>query len=116
MKEQYLYFWWVGIIRFINHHFKHEFVDSGLYVVQGENNFINPLLQVGSGSGFNEKVMDPDQTGQKSTDLTGSGSHPCKRHELFFKPYFNLGATNSGCTLSIEQNTQKGYAKTPPPT
>ena len=36
-----------------------EFVDSGLYFVQDENNFINPLLQVGSrsvekitGSGF----------------------------------------------------------------
>ena len=28
-----------------------EFVDSGLFFVQGENNFINPLLQVGSGSG-----------------------------------------------------------------
>ena len=27
-----------------------EFVDSGLYFVQDENNFINPLLQVGSGS------------------------------------------------------------------
>ena len=25
-----------------------EFVDSGLYFVQDENNFINPLLQVGS--------------------------------------------------------------------
>ena len=27
-----------------------EFVDSGLYFVQDENNFINPMLQVGSGS------------------------------------------------------------------
>ena len=27
-----------------------EFVDSGLYIVQDENNFINPLLQLGSGS------------------------------------------------------------------
>ena len=27
-----------------------EFIDSGLYFVQDENNFINPLLQVGSGS------------------------------------------------------------------
>ena len=27
-----------------------EFVASGLYFVQDENNFINPLLQVGSGS------------------------------------------------------------------
>ena len=29
-----------------------EFVDSGLYFVQDENNFINPLLQAGSGSGW----------------------------------------------------------------
>ena len=28
-----------------------EFVDSGLYFVQGEKFFINPLLQVVSGSG-----------------------------------------------------------------
>jgi len=41
-----------------------EFVDSGLYFVQDENNFINPLLQVGSGSV--EKVPDPK--GQKSPD------------------------------------------------
>ena len=27
-----------------------EFVDSGLYFAQDKNNFINPLLQVGSGS------------------------------------------------------------------
>ena len=32
-----------------------EFVDSGLYFVQEKNNFINPLLQVGSGSGSVEK-------------------------------------------------------------
>ena len=51
-----------------------EFVDSGLYFVQDENNFINPLLQVGSGSGSAEKVPDPDPAGQKSTDPTGSGS------------------------------------------
>ena len=28
-----------------------KFVYSGLYFVQDENNFINPLLQVGAGSG-----------------------------------------------------------------
>ena len=28
-----------------------DFVDSGLYFLQDENNFINSLLQVGSGSG-----------------------------------------------------------------
>ena len=36
-----------------NHQFKLEFVDSGLYF--DENNFINPMLQVGSGFGSNEK-------------------------------------------------------------
>ena len=49
-----------------------DFVDSGLYFVPNENDVINPLLQVGSGSGSNEKVSDP--AGQKSMDPTGSGS------------------------------------------
>ena len=44
-----------------------EFIDSNLYFVQGKNNFINPLLQVGSGSV--DKVPDLDPAGQKSTDL-----------------------------------------------
>ena len=53
----------------------HVFVDSGLYFVQGENNFINPLLQVCSGSGPQKKqVPDSDPAGQKSTHPTGSGS------------------------------------------
>ena len=53
-KKIYLYFRQVGIkFDLINHYFKLEFVDSGLYFVQDENDFINPLLQVGSGS--NEK-------------------------------------------------------------
>ena len=47
-----------------------EFVDSDLYFVQDKNNFINPLLQVGSGSGSVEKLPDPDsdRAGQKSPD------------------------------------------------
>ena len=32
-----------------------EFVDSGLYFARDKNNFINPLLQVGSGSWSVEK-------------------------------------------------------------
>ena len=40
-----------------------EFVDSDLYFVQDENNFINPLLQVGSGSG------GPKITGSGSSSL-----------------------------------------------
>ena len=32
-----------------------EFVDSGLYFVEDENNYINLLLQVGSGSGSDKK-------------------------------------------------------------
>jgi len=44
-----------------------EFVDSGLYFVQDENNFINPLLQVGSGSGSVEK-----STGSGGPKINGS--------------------------------------------
>ena len=69
-KNKNLYIRKLGIIFFfIYHHFKLEFVDSGLYFVQDENKFIYPLLQIGSG--FGEKVLDP--AGQKSTDPTGSG-------------------------------------------
>jgi len=46
-----------------------EFVDSELYFVQDKNNFINPLLQVGSGSV--EKVTRSGSGGPK---ITGSGS------------------------------------------
>ena len=46
-----------------------EFVDSDLYFVQDKNNFIIPLLQVGSGSGFVEK-----STGSGGPQITGSGS------------------------------------------
>ena len=44
-----------------------EFVDSDLYFVQNKNNFINPLLQVGSGSGSVEKI-----TGSGGAKITGS--------------------------------------------
>ena len=56
-----------------------EFVDSGLYFVQDENNFINPLLQVGYGSGSGSYLLKkvPDPAGKKSTDPTGSPDpHP----------------------------------------
>ena len=42
-----------------------EFVGSGLYVVQDENNFINPLLQEGSGS-------DEKSTGSGGPKINGS--------------------------------------------
>ena len=42
-----------------------EFVDSGLCFVQDENNFINPLLQVGSGSGSVEKSTGSGSGGPK---------------------------------------------------
>ena len=48
-----------------------EFVDSGLCFVQDKNNFINPLLQEGSGSV--EKITG-SSAGKKSADPTGSGS------------------------------------------
>ena len=48
----YLYFRKVGIkFDIIINHFMLEVDDSDLYFVQDKNNFINPLLQVGSGSG-----------------------------------------------------------------
>ena len=46
-----------------------EFVDSELYFVQDKNNFINPLLQVGSGSGSVEKITGSGSGGPK---ITGS--------------------------------------------
>ena len=44
-----------------------EFVNSGLYFVEDENNFINPLLQLGSGSGYDEK-----STGSGGPKINGS--------------------------------------------
>ena len=46
-----------------------EFVDSDLYFVQDKNNFINPLLQVGSGS-----VEKSIGSGSGGPNITGSGS------------------------------------------
>ena len=46
-----------------------EFVDSGLYFVQDENNFINPLLQAGSGS-----VEKSTGSGSGGPKITGSSS------------------------------------------
>ena len=48
-----------------------EFVNSGLCFVQDENNFINPLLQVGSGSV--EKSTEYGSGGQKINE-SGSSS------------------------------------------
>ena len=42
-----------------------EFVDSDLYFVQDINNFINPLLQVVSGSGSGEKSSGSGSVGPK---------------------------------------------------
>ena len=68
----------VGIkFDFINHHFKLDFVDSGLYDVQDENNFIYPSLQVRSGFGSDENVSNP--AGQKSRD---PDPHPWFYHAL----------------------------------
>ena len=44
-----------------------EFVDPCLYFVKDENHFINPLLQVGSGSGSDEK-----STGSGRPKINGS--------------------------------------------
>ena len=55
-----------------------EFVYSGLYFVQDENDFINPLLQVGSGS---------------SENSTGSGSSSLLyfMHNLHMSYFMNWG-------------------------
>jgi len=55
-----------------------EFVDSDLYFVQDRNHFINPLLQVGSGSGSVEKSTGSGSGGPKITSSTGSGSSSLK--------------------------------------
>ena len=67
-----------------------EFVDSGLYFVQDKNNFINSLLQVGSGvqqkyvvwklsetPHVQSRVEDPDPAGQKPPD-------PADPHPWYF--------------------------------
>ena len=46
-----------------------EFVNSGLYFVQDENNFINLLLQLGSGSDAKSTV-----SGSGGPKINGSGS------------------------------------------
>ena len=46
-----------------------EFLVSDLYVVQDKNNFINSLLQVGSGFGSVEKITGSGSGGPK---ITGS--------------------------------------------
>ena len=83
-KKIYAYFKWVGIkLDIINHNSILDFVDSGSYFVQDENNCINPLLQVGyeseSGSGSEEKISgsgsDEKITGSRADEkITGSGS------------------------------------------
>ena len=49
-----------------------EFVHSGLYFVRDENNFINPLLQVGSGS-------DEKSIGSGGPKINGSGTSSLKK-------------------------------------
>ena len=53
-----------------------EFVDSDLYFVKEKNNFINPLLQVGSGS-----VEKSTGSGGPKFTVSGSGSS-CADGEL----------------------------------
>ena len=64
-KKIYLYFRKVGItFDILTHHFMLESVDPDVSFVQDKNNFINPLLQVGPGSGSVEK-----STGSGSSSL-----------------------------------------------
>ena len=58
-----------------------EFVDSDLYFVLDKNNFINPLLQVGSADPDSlKKLPDLDPTGQKSPD-----PHPWKNEKVYLE-------------------------------
>ena len=43
-----------------------EFVDSGLYFAKDKNNFINPMLLVGSESGSVEKMTGSGSGGPKN--------------------------------------------------
>ena len=71
------------------------FVDSDLYFVQDKNNSINPLLQVGSGSGSVEKSTGSGSGGPK---ITGSdrirililASHHSNLHNIYFSPAKNM--------------------------
>ena len=45
-----------------------EFVDSGLYFVQDKNNFMNTLLEVGSGSVENSTGSGSSSLGETSLD------------------------------------------------
>ena len=60
-----------------------EFVDSGLYFVPDKNNFINPLLQVGSGS-----VEKSTGSGSGGPKITGSDRIRIlipEKNNVFFK-------------------------------
>ena len=81
-KKIYLYYRYVGIkFDLINHHFKLEVVYSGLYFVQDEYSFINPLLQVGSG--YNEKSTGSGSGGPK---INGSD-----RIRILINPLLQVG-------------------------
>ena len=61
-----------------------EFVDYGLYFVQDENNFIHPVLKVGSGSGSDEKSL-----GSGRPKINGSSSR------VFVNPSSIVGGRRS---------------------
>ena len=62
----------------MEHHFKLEFVDSGLYFVKDENNFIYPLLQVESGS-------DEKSNGSGRPQIDGLTIIPAYHYDILFQ-------------------------------
>ena len=52
----------------MNHNFKLEFVDSGLYFVHDENGFLNQLFLVESGYGFPGNGSEDANPYQNETD------------------------------------------------
>ena len=68
-----------------------EFVDSDLYFVQDKNNFINPLLQVGSGSGSGGlKINGSDRIRILIPGLTNKQSFRGFRRRKYYFSSLNL--------------------------
>ena len=82
-----------------------EFVDSDLYFVQDKNNFINPLLQVGSGSGSVEKSTGSGSGGPKIT-----GSDRIRIRILI--PGFRCRSTGSCCRGRCRSSWRTGLRPT----
>ena len=88
-----------------------EFVDSDLYFVQDKNNFINPLLQVGSGSGSVEK-----SAGSGWPKITGSGSSSLANTMVGVGgKWLSININRLSRVLTVPEMANKNLATKPPP-